>query len=114
MCRKIILIILASYSVFADFSCSLLDEIGQLKTVDTFNTFGKTSSGTYCYIVPKFVELCGSADKALMSFAPHAVVDKNGDFYAINLYGFNDQGPKIQITKIDTHGFYPWISICNR
>lgn len=64
MHRKIILIILASYSVFADFSCSLLDEIGQLKTVDTFNTFGTTNVAYFSHFIPKFVELCGSADKA--------------------------------------------------
>ena len=49
-----------------------------------------------------------------MSFAPHAIVDKNGDFYSINLYYFPSGGPDFQITKITSSGIsssshlYPW------
>lgn len=88
---------------------------------------GKYETGTidsgdfyYSYWMPKMKSVYGKTEAAVReSFAPSAMVDYNGDLYAISLWGFNSSdGPCFAIHKYVNGSFskrifdfYPWTKI---
>lgn len=108
------LAILISQSVVAYVPASLMD--GNTKKYKT----GTIDSGFYYnYWMSTMESNYGSKAAVRESFAPSAMVDVNGDLYAITLYGFSgSNGPYFEISKYSDGSlsesisdFYPWTKI---
>ena len=114
-----ILTILISQFVTADYEPESLMN-GSSKKYTT----GTIDSGDFCYTYwmdTTMTSNYGSAAAVRESFAPSAMVDDNGNLYAISLWGFGNtngsNGPSFAIKKYVNGSFsniitfYPWTKI---
>ena len=115
LCKLLgLLAILISQSVVAYVPASLMDGSTQKYKTGTINDSGFY----YNYWMPTMASNYGSEAAVRESFAPSAMVDTNGNLYAISLQDFNgSNGPSFAIKKyVDgvwskDEIFYPWTKI---